>query len=250
MIYILLVYGLIFGSFFNVVGLRIPVKQSIVKPRSACPTCGHQLKAHELIPVLSYLIQGGKCRGCKSRISPIYPTMELLTGVLFAVAPIMVGWSWELIVALTLISLFIIITVSDIHYMIIPDKVLLVFTGLFLFERILRPLHPWWDSLVGAAVGFILLLLIAFVSKGGMGGGDIKLFSLIGFVLGLKLLLLSFFLSTLYGAVFGILAMLFKLVKKRQPIPFGPFIVVGTLTSYFWGQQIIDLYLHFLANGL
>lgn len=247
---IFFLYGCIFGSFFNVVGLRIPVKQSIVKPRSACPTCGHQLKAYELIPVLSYLIQGGKCRGCKSRISPIYPTMELLTGVLFAVAPIMVGWSWELIVELTLISLFIIITVSDIHYMIIPDKVLLVFTGLFLFERILWPLNPWWDSLVGAAVGFILLLLIAFVSKGGMGGGDIKLFSLIGFVLGLKLLLLSFFLSTLYGAVFGILAMLFKLVKKRQPIPFGPFIVVGTLTSYFWGQQIIDLYLQFLVNGL
>lgn len=246
----LFLYGLLFGSFFNVVGLRIPVKQSIVKPRSACPTCGHQLKAYELIPVLSYLIQGGKCRGCKLRISPIYPTMELLTGILFEISPLMVGWSWELIVALSLISLFIIITVSDIHYMIIPDKVLLVFTGLFLFERILWPLTPWWDSLVGGAVGFILLLLIAFASKGGMGGGDIKLFGLIGFVLGFKLLLLSFFLSTLYGAVFGILAMLFKLVKKRQPIPFGPFIVVGTLTSYFWGQQLIDLYLQFLTNGL
>jgi leader peptidase (prepilin peptidase)/N-methyltransferase len=196
------------------------------------------------------LIQGGKCRGCQSRISPIYPTIELLTGVLFALAPVFVGWSGELIVALTLISLFIIITVSDIHYMIIPDKVLLVFTGLFLFERILWPLSPWWDSLVGAAVGFILLLLIAFVSKGGMGGGDIKLFCLIGFVLGLKLLLLSFFLSTLYGAIFGILAMLFRLVKKRQPIPFGPFIVAGTLTSYFWGQQLIDLYIQFLVNGL
>jgi leader peptidase (prepilin peptidase)/N-methyltransferase len=176
--------------------------------------------------------------------------MELLTGILFAVAPLFVGWSWELIVALTLISLFIIITVSDIHYMIIPDKVLLVFTGIFLFERILWPLIPWWDSLVGAAVGFILLVLIAFVSKGGMGGGDIKLFSLIGFVLGLKLFLLSFFLSTLYGAVFGILAMVFRMVKKRQPIPFGPFIVAGTLTSYFWGQQLIDLYLNFLTNGL
>jgi leader peptidase (prepilin peptidase)/N-methyltransferase len=196
------------------------------------------------------MIQGGKCRGCKSRISPIYPIMELLTGILFALAPTVVGWSWELIVALTLISLFIIITVSDIHYMIIPDKILLVFTGLFLFERILWPLTPWWDSLVGAAVGFVLLLLIAFVSKGGMGGGDIKLFSLIGFVLGIKLLLLSFFLSTLYGAVFGILAMLLKLVKKRQPIPFGPFIVAGTLTAYFWGSQLIDLYFRFLVNGM
>jgi leader peptidase (prepilin peptidase)/N-methyltransferase len=176
--------------------------------------------------------------------------MELLTGILFAMAPVFIGWSWELIVALTLISLFMIITVSDIHYMIIPDKVLLVFTGLFLFERYLWPLSPWWDSLVGAAVGFVLLLLVAFVSKGGMGGGDIKLFSLIGFVLGLKLLLLSFFLSTLYGAVLGIVALLFKLVKRRQAIPFGPYIVAGTLTSYFWGTQLIDLYFRFFLNGI
>jgi leader peptidase (prepilin peptidase)/N-methyltransferase len=82
-----------------------------------------------------------------------------------------------------------------------------------------------------------------------MGGGDIKLFCLIGFVLGVKLLLLSFFLSTLYGAVIGVLAILFRLVKKRQPIPFGPFIVAGTLTSYFWGSQIIHFYLRFLNNG-
>ncbi|MCQ6278266.1 A24 family peptidase [Bacillus sp. EB600] len=246
----LFLYGLVLGSFFNVVGLRVPINQSIVKPRSSCPTCGHQLKAYELIPVISYLIQGGKCRGCKSRISPIYPLMELLTGILFAIAPAVIGWSGELLVALTLISLFMIITVSDIAYMIIPDKILLVFAGICLFERILWPLTPWWDSLVGAVVGFTLLLLIAFVSKGGMGGGDIKLFSLIGFVLGFKLLLLSFFLSTLYGAVFGILALLFKLAKKRQPIPFGPFIVAGTLTSYFWGSQLIALYLRFLTNGI
>lgn len=245
----LFLYGLTLGSFFNVVGLRIPVNQSIVKPRSACPTCGHQLKAYELIPIVSYLLQGGKCRGCKSRISPIYPIMELLTGILFAAAPVIVGWSGELVVALTLISLFIIITVSDIHYMIIPDKILLVFAGLFLFERLFWPLTPWWDSLLGAAAGFALLLMIAFVSKGGMGGGDIKLFSLIGFVVGIKLLFLSFFLSTLYGAVFGILALLFRLVKRRQPIPFGPFIVAGTLTSYFWGWQIIEWYLRFLKTG-
>lgn len=243
------VYGCILGSFFNVVGLRIPANQSIVRPRSACPNCGHQLKAHELIPVVSYIIQGGKCRGCKSRISPIYPIMELLTGILFAAAPGIVGWSAELIVALTLISLLIIITISDIHYMLIPDKILLVFAGFFLLERIFVPLTPWWNSLLGAAAGFILLLLIAVVSKGGMGGGDIKLFSIIGFVLGIKLLFLSFFLSTLFGAVFGILAIVLRLVKKRQPIPFGPFIAAGTLTSYFWGSQIIEWYLRFLNHG-
>jgi leader peptidase (prepilin peptidase)/N-methyltransferase len=250
MIYaLILIYGLIFGSFFNVVGLRIPLKKSIVTPSSACPTCGHKLTPYELIPVISYLIQGGKCRVCKSRISPIYPFIEGLTGILFVLAPYQVGWSWELIVAWSLISLFMIILVSDIHYMIIPDKILIVFAGIFLIERILWPLAPWWDSIIGALVGFLLLLVIALVSKGGMGGGDIKLFALIGFVLGVKLVLLSFFLSTLFGAVIGGFALLLKIVKRRQPIPFGPYIVAETLSAYFGGPEIINLYLRFLSHG-
>jgi leader peptidase (prepilin peptidase) / N-methyltransferase len=246
---LLFIYGLFFGSFFNVVGLRVPLKKSIVAPRSACPTCGHQLKAYELIPVLSYIIQKGKCRGCQSRISPIYPFMELLTGILFVTAPNFIGWSGELVVALTIISMFIIIIVSDINYMLIPDKILLWFAGIFLLERIVWPLTPWWDSLLGASIGFVLLLIIALVSKGGMGGGDIKLYALLGFVLGTKLVLLSFFLSTLFGAVIGGVAILLKMVKRKQPIPFGPFIAAGTLTAYYWGSELIELYLNFLYNG-
>ncbi|WP_147532508.1 prepilin peptidase [Bacillus marasmi] len=241
---IIFMYGLLLGSFYNVVGLRVPQGQSIVSPRSACPTCGHQLRALELIPVLSYLLQGGKCRVCKTGISPVYPIIEFLTGVLFATAPLVVGWSSELIIALTLISLFIIILVSDTAYMIIPDKVLLVFVGIFLLERLFIPLSPWWDSLLGAGIGFGLLLIIAIVSKGGMGGGDIKLFALIGFVVGVKTLLLSFFLSTLFGAVFGLLGMALKLVKKGKPIPFGPFIAIGTLVAYYFGDTIIQTYLN------
>jgi leader peptidase (prepilin peptidase)/N-methyltransferase len=246
---ILFAYGIVLGSFFNVIGIRVPLKKSIITPRSACPTCGHQLTAYELIPVVSYIIQRGKCRGCQSRISPIYPIMELLTGILFATTPLVVGWSGELLVALTLVSMFMIIIVSDIHYMIIPDKILLWFAGIFLLERIIWPLSPWWDSLLGLGTGFLLLLIIAIVSKGGMGFGDVKLYALLGFVIGFKLVLLSFFLSTLYGAVIGGLALLFKIVKRRQPIPFGPFIAAGTLTAYYWGSKIIDLYLHFLNQG-
>ncbi|MDP4170418.1 MAG: prepilin peptidase [Bacillota bacterium] len=242
-----LIVGMVSGSFFNVVGLRVPLGKSIIAPRSACPRCGHQLRSFELIPVLSYLLQGGKCRGCRSRISPVYPIMELLTGVLFMTAPYFVGWSWELLVALSLISLFVIITVSDIHYMIIPDKILLVFAGIFLLLRIFFPLFPWYDSLVGAATGFLLLLIIALVSKGGMGFGDVKLFGLLGFVLGTKLVLLSFFLSTLIGAVVGLTAMLFGIVKRREPIPFGPFIVAGTLIAYYFGNELILLYIHFIS---
>jgi leader peptidase (prepilin peptidase) / N-methyltransferase len=248
MITSILFLGLLLGSFYNVVGLRVPEGKSIVAPRSSCPKCGHQLTALELIPVLSYLFQRGKCRQCKIGISPVYPFFEFLTGLLFAAAFLMTGWNFELVIALTLISLFIIITVSDLAYMIIPDKVLLVFAGFFALERIYLPLMPWWDSLIGAAAGFILLLLIAFASKGGMGCGDIKLFALIGFAVGFKLMLLAFFFSTFFGAFFGIIGLLFGLVKKKEPIPFGPFIAIGTLTAYFFGENIVDWYLNLLVT--
>lgn len=246
---IIFLYGLTLGSFYNVVGLRVPLKQSIVAPRSACPNCKHQLTAMELIPVLSYLFQGGKCRQCKTGISPIYPLVELLTGLLFVSAPLVLGWSLELFVAWTLISLFIIIFVSDITYMLIPDKILLVFAGLFLLERIFIPLTPWWDSLLGAFIGFTLLLLIAIVSKGAMGGGDIKLFAVVGFVVGTKIMLLSFFLATLYGAVFGIIGLALKRLERKKAIPFGPFIAAGTLTAYYFYENIITWYLQFLAGS-
>jgi leader peptidase (prepilin peptidase)/N-methyltransferase len=246
---LIFIYGLLLGSFFNVVGLRVPLKQSIAAPRSACPTCGHQLKPYELIPVISYLFQKGKCRGCQSRISPIYPFFELLTGIMFMTAPLVIGWSGELVIALTLISMFINIIVSDIKNILIPDKILIWFAGIYLLERIIWPLNPWWDSLLGAVTGFTLLLIIALVSKGGMGGGDVKLYALLGLVLGFKLVLLSFFLSTLFGAVIGVLALLFKIVKRRQPLPFGPFIAAGTITAYYWGSELINFYIHFLNQG-
>jgi leader peptidase (prepilin peptidase) / N-methyltransferase len=239
--YILLI-GLLLGSFFNVVGLRVPAGESIVKPRSHCPRCKRTLTAWELVPIISYVVQGGKCRGCGVRISPLYPFVELFTAILFTISPLLVGWSKELIVSWTLISLLMIIFVSDIRYMIIPDKVLLFFAVIFIIERIFVPLSPWWDSLVGAFVGFTLLMLIAVVSKGGMGGGDIKLFALLGFVLGWKMVLLAFFFSTLYGTAFGLIGMALGKVRRGEPMPFGPYIVLGTLTVYFFGQAILQWY--------
>lgn len=243
---IIFLYGITLGSFYNVVGLRVPTGESIVRPRSRCTTCQRTLSVFELIPVLSYVFQGGKCRGCKSRISPLYPIMELMTGILFISAPLVLGWTAELFVAWTLISLFVIIFVSDIKYMLIPDKILFVFAGFFLLERLFIPLSLWWDSLLGAALGFGLLMFIAIISKGGMGGGDIKLFALIGFVVGTKIMLLSFFLATLYGALFGVVGLLFKKIEKGKPIPFGPFIAAGTLTAYYYYEEIISTYLNYI----
>ncbi|RXI98413.1 prepilin peptidase [Anaerobacillus alkaliphilus] len=243
----LFLLGLILGSFYNVVGLRIPKGQSILKPPSHCPSCNERLRFIDLFPVFSYLAFRGKCRHCKTRISPIYPVFELTTGILFAISPIFVGWSFELLIALLLISLLIIIFVSDLHYMIIPDRVLLFFLPLFILGRVLGPMDPWWSPIAGAFVGFFLLYAIAVVSKGGMGGGDIKLFGVLGIALGLQATLLTLFFAAFLGSIVGLVGILLKKVKRGKPIPFGPFIAVGALIAYFFGQEVIGWYLTLLT---
>jgi leader peptidase (prepilin peptidase)/N-methyltransferase len=126
--------------------------------------------------------------------------------------------------------------------MIIPDKILLFFTPLLILERSFIPLDPWWDPLAGAVFGFVLLLLIAIISNGGMGGGDIKLFFVIGLVLGFKLTLITFILSSFIGAVFGVFSIVIGKHKKKDPIPFGPFIAIGGIIAYFYGLEIIHWY--------
>lgn len=245
MTFAVFIYGLLLGSFLNVVGMRVPLQKSIVKPGSACPGCGRRLSPLELIPVISFVIQGGKCRHCRTKISILYPIMELLTALLFVYAFSRFGWTFEFIIACTLISLLIIIFITDICFMLIPDKILLAFTAIFLVERFIEPLSPWWTSVTGAATGFILLLLIAIISRGGMGGGDIKLFAVIGFALGTQLVLLAFFLASLAGALFGAFGLLIGKFKRGDYIPFGPFISVGTLAAYFFHREIILWYFSF-----
>ncbi|MFC4320956.1 prepilin peptidase [Litchfieldia salsa] len=242
------ILGIVLGSFYNVVGLRIPKAESIVFPRSACPNCRHELTVKELIPLLSYLYQKGSCKKCFIRISPLYPSVEMVTAILFTISPLLVGWSKELIVSWTLVSLLMIIFVSDLKYMIIPDKVLLFFAPLFLIERVFIPLTPWWDMLLGSLVGFTLLFIIALVSRGGMGGGDIKLYAVLGLVLGWKLTLLSFFLATIIGTLIGLIGMVTGKVKRGKPMPFGPAIVLGTLLAYYFGQDIINWYITIVVS--
>ena len=236
------IVGLVLGSFYNVVGLRVPMKESVIRPRSHCPGCKNILTSIELIPVFSYVMQGGKCRNCKAPISPIYPLVELLTGILFAFSPFIIGWNINLLICYVLISLLVIITVSDLAYMIIPDKILIIFAPIFLLLQFTISEREWIDVLLGAIIGFGFLFFIAFVSKGGMGGGDVKLFALLGFILGVKLVLLALFFAVLSGALFGMLFLLLGVVKKRQPVPFGPFIAFGTLTSYYFGEKIVHWY--------
>ncbi|MEK3764359.1 prepilin peptidase [Solibacillus sp. FSL K6-4121] len=240
------IFGLVFGSFYNVVGLRVPKKESIVTPPSHCVNCNRRLRAFELIPVLSWVFLRGKCRTCGVKVSPIYAFTELITGLLFAFATWQLGITWELAVALLFISLLVIINVSDIAYMLIPDKILLFFLPLLIVGRILSPLEPWWDSIVGAVLGFSLLLLIAIISKGGMGGGDIKLFLLIGLVLGTYNTLLTLFIASIIGTIVGIVILKVRRKGRKTPVPFGPSIALATIIVYFYGEQIIDMYLNLL----
>ena len=237
------IYGLVFGSFYNVVGLRVPKKESIVSPPSHCTVCDRRLTVIDLIPVGSYLFLRGKCRGCGTKISAIYPLMELVTGMLFALAFYYSGFSIELLVALLFISMLVIITVSDIAYMLIPNKILLPFGIAIALLRIVSPLDPWWDSFLGAAVGFLVLFLIAIVSKGGMGGGDIKLFFVIGLVLGTKLTLFTLFLAALIGSIVGIIHLRRTRQGRKTPMPFGPSIAVAAVISYFYGNALVGWYL-------
>ncbi len=235
-------YGIVFGSFFNVVGLRVPKKESIVSPPSHCTTCDRKLGVLDLVPVFSYIFLKGKCRGCGSKISFVYPFMEFVTGILFALSFYMLGFSGELVVALLFMSLLVIITVSDIAYMLIPDKVLLPFAVGLLVVRLFIPLEPWWNSLLGALVGFGILYLIAVVSKGGMGGGDIKLFFVIGLVLGMGNTLLTLFLAAIIGLIVGVILLKRTGRGRKTPIPFGPSIAVAAVIAYFWGADFVAWY--------
>lgn len=235
-------FGLILGSFYNVVGLRVPKGESIVNPPSHCTACNRRLTAFELIPVLSYVIQGGKCKGCGAKVSPIYCVTEIATALLFVISYLKFGFTAELAVALLFMSLLLIIVVSDLAYMLIPNKILLFFLPLLIIARIFSPLDPWWDSLLGAVIGFGILLLIAVISKGGMGGGDIKLFFLIGLVLGTVHTFLTLFLASLIGMVVGIIVLKVRGQGRKTPIPFGPSIALGAVIAYFYGADLIDWY--------
>ncbi|WP_341960828.1 prepilin peptidase [Planococcus maritimus] len=237
-------FGLVFGSFYNVVGLRVPKNESIAYPPSHCTNCDRRLTALDLVPVFSYMFLKGQCRTCGSKIHWVYPLMEAITAVLFTTVFLKFGFTPELIIGLLFVSMLVIITVSDIAYMLIPDKVLLPFGLVLLVLRLIVPLDPWWDSLVGAAVGFSVLLLIAVLSKGGMGGGDIKLFLVIGLVLGTAGSLLTLFLASFIGAIAGIIILRVRKQGRKTPIPFGPSIALSATLVYLWGEQFIGWYVN------
>lgn len=232
------IIGLVFGSFFNVVGYRLPNDMSIAFPASHCPNCNHKLKFYELIPVLSYVFLGGKCKQCKKRISLFYPFFELLTAVLFLMSYLIFGMSIKFLISITFISVLIIISISDIKYYIIPDEVLIVGTVLIIIELIINFLisdTSFFKGVImpilnGAGSFALLYLFKAFgdliFKKESLGGGDIKLLFFIGLTLGFDMSVVTIFIASFIALPLSIISLI---RNNNNVLPFGPYLSVGAV---------------------
>jgi len=243
---IALVYGLLLGSFLNVCIYRIPLKKSIVSPPSACPKCNYQLKWYDNIPVLSYIYLGGKCRKCKEDISIRYPMVEMLSGFLMLMLYHYYGLSTQLIFVSFIILTLIVITFIDIDHKLIPNEVVITLLAIgIIYEFVERPV-PLLEGVIGFFAASVPLLLIAILSKGGMGGGDIKLMAVVGIFLGWKGVLIALFIGAFIGAIVGIITIILKIKKRKDIMPFGPFLCIGIAASTVFGENILNFYLSFI----
>ncbi|HGH7180011.1 prepilin peptidase [Bacillus cereus] len=224
-----LLAGMVFGSFFMVIAMRVPVGKSIITPRSYCHYCKYTLQPKELIPIISFCMQKGRCTNCKRKISSLYVLFEFLTGSLFVLTAYVIGIERELIPILSLFSLLLIISVTDLVYMLIPNRILIWFAFLITLECIFVPLVTWIDSIVGSGIIFILLYCVRRIYPEGLGGGDIKLLSLLGFIVGVKGIFIILFLASCFSLCFFGIGIALKRIEVRKPIPFGPFISLGAI---------------------
>lgn len=236
--YIILFFiiGMYFGSFFTVVGLRLPKNEDFVFSRSRCDECGHELSLLEMVPILSYLILGRKCRHCKSKIDPLSTYVEFFTGLLFALSYYSFSFSIELVIALGIVSLLSIILVSDLVYLIIPDEVLIFFSIYFIIAQYFNVglLGTLYHIGVGIFL-FIVMYLVMIIGnklfkKESLGGGDIKLMFLFGLVLDPLLGVLSVFLGSFFALP---MALFLYYSNNEKVVPFGPFLLIAFAFIYF-----------------
>ena len=248
-------FGLVFGSFLNVCIYRIPRNKSIVWPASGCPKCNAPIKWYDNIPLISFVLLGGKCRKCKAPISWQYPLVELITALLTVLCVARFGltpWAFAVLVA---VYALITLSVIDWELMIIPDRFSL---GLIVFGLTVAWFNPnfsgvWWQkelaSLLGACVGLFGVLAIALIGtwifkKDAMGGGDVKLMGGVGALIGWQGVLTTIVMASFFGLVYAVFLMIFKGKKGSDAIPFGPFLSLGALINLFYlitpGMLVIE----------
>ncbi|WP_425807652.1 prepilin peptidase [Desulfitobacterium sp. Sab5] len=239
------VYGIIIGSFLNVVVYRVPRGESIVRPRSHCTLCNHTLKAWEVIPIFSFFILRGRCHQCGAKISWRYPGVEFLTGLLFYL------WSWyhpeeSLAVLWThfiIIAILLALALIDYDTFRLPDVLTFPLLLLGIGTAFVLPMGiTGWESLASAVGAGSLFALIAKLYPQGMGLGDVKLIAGIGSFLGFPNILLALFIASLVGSIVGILWIMIHQKEFKAQIPFGPFLVLGAYVALFMGDELIRVY--------
>ena len=240
----LFLLGTLCGSFFTVVGLRLPNGENFLTNRSHCDNCSHKLSFLDMIPILSFLFLGRRCRYCHQSISSLSTYMEFFTGILFALAYYVFGFSIELLIALGIVSMLIIIAVSDITYLIIPDNLLVFFSVYFAILQFIR--LGFYKGMLMLCSGLFLFLIMYFImvignklfKKESLGGGDIKMMFTFGILLEPLLGALSIFL----GSVLALPISLILLKKKRgNVVPFGPFLLIALTFIFFTGITTNDI---------
>lgn len=240
-------FGLIIGSFLNCLIYRLEVGQGFLGGRSYCPNCKHTLSWKDLIPVLSFFWLRGRCRYCQGKISWQYPLVEMAIGLLFFLIA-----DYQLpVISYFIIPFLVVIFVYDLKHYIIPDRVIYPVIGLVLVCDLFWSDFSWglnfFISAFGAGSFFLLIVLL---SRGKwMGVGDVKLAFLMGLILGFPGILPALFLAFFLGAIIGVGLIIFSKKTMKSEVPFGPFLVLGTLISLFWGQEIINWYLTNLIYG-
>ena len=234
-------FGITIGSFLNVCILRIPNHETVVTERSHCMSCGYQLSWYDMVPVFSWLCLGGKCRKCKKPISPQYPIVEAVNGILYLVIFAVNGFSLESILYCLFVSALLVLSVIDWRTYEIP-------IGINIFILVLGILHTaldysnWLTYVVGFFSVSLFLFLLLWISKGrAIGGGDVKLMAVAGLLLGWKLAILAFFIGCIVGSVIHLLRM--KLSGADKVLAMGPYLSVGLFIAALWGNAMIGWYL-------
>ena len=233
------IYGIFIGSFLNVCIYRIPKKESVVVIRSHCMNCGKNIKWYDLVPIFSFLILGGKCRYCKTKLSAQYPLIEFLNGIGYAIIILIRGFD---LVSILCFSSLLALSVIDFRTFEIPFA-FNVFIGVLGIIKLLTDLSHWYEYVIGAICVSGFLYLLYLITKGrGIGGGDIKLMAAAGLLIGWKLIILSLGLGCVIGSIIHIILM--KVQDKDRVLAFGPYLSIGIFISMLCGNQIIDWYIN------
>jgi leader peptidase (prepilin peptidase)/N-methyltransferase len=231
------------GSFLNVCIDRLPRGQSIINPPSHCSACNHKLSSLDLIPLLSYLLLRGRCRYCQAPIPFRLPIVEGMTGLLFALLCWKFGLGLELGISLVYICLLIVIFAIDLENQLVLNKVIYPAIALALVFSFFWPGLGVISALEGGALGLAVIGLIVLIYPPGMGWGDVKMAALVGLMTGFPLVIIALLLSVITGGVVGAILLAFKIKRRKDPIPFAPFLATSAMITLLWGQAIWQWYL-------